>query len=230
MGDSSHMLFSQVQDERPATYAVIDIGDGEEWLTSRLFIGATMLQRMRGLECLVFVKRLAGVEFKFVAVVSVSELRWRLAQRYPWLEVASARAYSEKIAPSSPIGQFPASQPIITSPTGGMQPFVAGAVVRRFIELVQDTSGGTDPDWIDLSSGRKERASWVTATLLKDLLPAIAYEAYADELRDRPRAERTRVVLRVEAPFVALLNSERQFVRLTDRRALLEKVVERTDD
>ena len=33
--------------------------------------------------------------------------------------------------------------------------------MNRFIELVQDTSAGTGPDWVDLSRGRQERADWL---------------------------------------------------------------------
>jgi hypothetical protein len=235
LGDSGPMLFQQVQDVTPADYAVIDLGDGEEWLTSRLFIGAAMLQRMRGVECLVFVARVGSLSRRLLAVASVGRIRWALAQRYPWLEAAFACAYGEAQpgagrAHFPPIGQIPAVQPAITSFTGGIAPSRANALVNRFIELVQDTSAGTGPDWVDLSRGRQERADWVTEPLLSELLPAEAYEMWAYEERDKSRADRVRAVLRRRSPFVALVNPDRQFSRLIDRRALLEEVVVKMDD
>ena len=50
ISDSSRMMLEQVQSGTLADYATIDIGTGDEWLTSRLFIAATMLERMRGLQ------------------------------------------------------------------------------------------------------------------------------------------------------------------------------------
>ncbi len=237
VGDSTQMLFHQVQDEKPADYSVIDIGGGEEWLTTRLFIGAAMLQRMRGVESLVFIARVGSMERKLLAVSPVARVRWSLAQRYPWLEAAFARAYAEAqpaagrlFPPIGQIGLIQSSPPTITSATGGMQPSVASAIVGRFLELVQDAPTVTDSSWVDLTGDRKERAAWVTQSLLNELLPPEAYEAWTYDQRDQPRTQRTRAVLRRQARFVALVNPDRQFKRLIDRGALLEEVIGRMDD
>ena len=100
--DSSRILFQQVQYNTPADYAVIDLGEGREWLTTRLFIGAVMLRRMRGLECFVFLETAMNVDRRFVAVADARQLRWALARRYPWLEVAFARAYAETASGATP--------------------------------------------------------------------------------------------------------------------------------
>src|SRR5262245_43722653 len=67
IGDSSPRLFEAVKDATPADYALIEIGNGDEWLTSRLFIAAAMLERMRGVECLVFVERANATDRKLLA-------------------------------------------------------------------------------------------------------------------------------------------------------------------
>lgn len=233
VGDSSRSLFQQ--DATPADYALIDIGDGDEWLTSRLFIGATMLERMRGVECLVFVGRLGSIDRRIMAVAPLRRVRWALAQRYPWLEAAFALAYTEvqfHAGPANfpPIGSIQPDQSTIKSLTGGLEPWIAGDLVKRFIALVQDKSAGTGPGWVNLSNDRMERATWVSAPFLQQLLPAEAYDMWTYEDRDKSRAERTKAVLRRRAPFVALVNADRQFRRLIDRRALLEEVIARMDD
>jgi hypothetical protein len=85
---SSRTMIAQVQDSAPADYALIDVGQGGEWLMTRLFIGAVMLERMRGLRCFVFTEQSQPTDRRFVALASPSQVRWSLAQRFPWVEVA----------------------------------------------------------------------------------------------------------------------------------------------
>jgi hypothetical protein len=77
------MLFQQVQDSTPADYVEINLGRGKEWLTSRLFIGVTMLERMRGFKVVVFVECSRYTDRRFLAVKLASELRWELAPPIP---------------------------------------------------------------------------------------------------------------------------------------------------
>jgi hypothetical protein len=70
----------------------------------------------------------------------------------------------------------------------------------------------------------EERATWVTRELLAELLPSDAFRSWTDELRDAPRPKRTRAVLRRVGPFVALTEGDRTFVRLLNRKALLEGI------
>jgi hypothetical protein len=238
VGDSSHTLFQQAQDATPADYALIDIGLGDEWLTSRLFIGAAMLERMRGVECLVFVGRDGAIDRKLLAVVPLRRVRWALAQQQPWLEAAFALAYAEtqlsarapQFPPVGSIHSTPPHQSYIKSLTGGLEPWIAGQLVKRFIELLQDTSAGTGTDWVSLSHGRMEHASWVTTALLQKMLVPEAFEMWAFEDRDKTRAERAKAVVRRKGHFVALVNSDRQFLRLIDRRGLLEDIALKTDE
>jgi hypothetical protein len=47
VGDSSSALVTSLSDPTPADYAVIDLGNGDAWLTSRLFAVATIVARLR---------------------------------------------------------------------------------------------------------------------------------------------------------------------------------------
>jgi hypothetical protein len=51
-----------------------------------------------------------------------------------------------------------------------------------------------------------------------------AFDAWAPGMRDVPRTRLTRAVLRRIGPFIALLEGDREFSRLTNRQALLEEI------
>ena len=85
-------FYEQISDPSRLDYAVVDLGDGHEWLTSRLFILSIILSRMRGLRVLVFVETAAHVRRRLVGVAECDKVRWRLAMRFPWLEAAVAHA------------------------------------------------------------------------------------------------------------------------------------------
>ena len=87
-------LIRLIQDPSPAGYAVVDLGAGRQWLTSRLFIFAELLGRMRGLRSFVFL-RTDDSPRRFIGTASPPEVRWTLAADYPWLEAAFAKAYAQ---------------------------------------------------------------------------------------------------------------------------------------
>src|SRR3954451_905639 len=58
--DSAAMtMFAQLQTEEPAPHLVVDLGEGREWLSSRLLLFAALLRAMRATRTLVFVERRA---------------------------------------------------------------------------------------------------------------------------------------------------------------------------
>lgn len=250
ISDSSRTMLDQVQATEPADYSVIDIGAGDQWLTSRLFIAAAMLRRMRGIEVIVFLDSGPEADRRFVAMVGADTLRWRLARRFPALEAAFTRACAE-VQP----GAFPGTTvlphqiadqiPFVKSDTGAVEPFAARQIVGTYLkslqtpeQIVPSPVPGAPPTapegWVTLDHGGlpatprvSERATWVTRDLLRKLLPDEAFRPWAPEAIDAPRPERTRAVLRRHATFVALLDPARRFSRLVNRAALLEGVAER---
>jgi hypothetical protein len=156
ISDSFRTLLEQVQSQTPADFAEVNLGTGKDWLSSRLYIAALMLERMRAIQVIVFVERTAKSNRHIVAVVPVQELRWALARRYPWLEAAFLRAYialfrtqpnfGEKPAPTMPVGaawlpdpkSLSAISPVIVSSSGGVDPFTARSLAKNFIDSLQE--------------------------------------------------------------------------------------------
>ena len=96
VNDSTLATFmEQLRDATPMDYAVVDLGDGEQWLSTRLYILSIVLGRMRGLRAFVFVETAGDVRRRYIGVASSQDVRWALAQRYEWLERDYAQAYSQ---------------------------------------------------------------------------------------------------------------------------------------
>jgi hypothetical protein len=241
ISDSTRTMLEQVQSTTPADFATIGLGAGDAWLTSRLYIAAVMMERMRGAQVFVFVERTPSTERRLVAVASVRQVRWALARRYPWLEAAYLRAslfvFPLEIPPGAQALPAEASwlpnprtlilnPSIVTSDTGGLEPYRARQIVGNFVELLQSPSlsPANKDEWVELRSRTFERGKYVTRELLASLLPQTAFGAWSYALRDCSRAERTRAVLRRPTDFVAMVEGDREFERLTNRRALLEDI------
>jgi hypothetical protein len=226
INDSSQTMLEQVEMRTPADFAMIQLGDGDEWLTSRLYIAALMLERMRNVRALVFVERREHTAHRFVAIVTPHQLRWALARKYPWLETARLRAagpvFSANIDPKLLSGQS-----VITSDSGAIEPEQARQLTRSFIQSLQKPTPkkeGRAEEWVNFERGVSERASWVTHELLESLVPPSASDAWVKEQNDAGREVQTRAVLRRSTDFVALVDDERKFLRLVNRKALLEEL------
>jgi hypothetical protein len=62
--------------------------DGEEWLTSRLYLFSYMLSRLKGVRAVVFLATRNNTAGSFLAVAPVNALIHGLAAKEPWLRVA----------------------------------------------------------------------------------------------------------------------------------------------
>lgn len=220
VGDSSAALVTQIGSSERADYCPIYLGSGDEWLTSRLYLAMVGMARMRGVKAFVFLEQSAEGDRRFVAIADVEYLRWVFAQRWPWLEVAYVKAYRE-VLPQDP-GQWLPN--FILSDTGAMESYTAQALAQNFIQSLKRSPPSPTPDreWIVLGPNEEERAEWVTAALLRELLPPEAFLAKVRASDDQPRSKRARAVLRRSSPFVALVDERDQFQSLIDRAAYLD--------
>lgn len=222
INDSSRTMLDQVELTQPADYAVIDLGMGNEWLTSRLYVAAIMLKRMRGVRAFVFIGEEGGVKRRVLAVASADELRWLLAKRFPALELAWQIALA---------GQFPpmrySTSPFITSASGAFDPMIARMITSNFIGILQQgpLKSPNASDWTVFDKPRGERGVWVTQELLQQLLPSCAFSAWAPAFRDASPGKLARAVLRRSGDVIALVNDDRSFDFAVSRRTLLEEAV-----
>lgn len=86
--DSSQTLFNLIKSGERADSATIDLGTGRRWLTSRLYIFATLLPELLGVRCLVFLETRNRLARSFVGLAEPQAVRAALARRQGWLEGA----------------------------------------------------------------------------------------------------------------------------------------------
>ena len=149
--------------------------------------------------------------------------------RYPWLEEAVARALADSF--SKPPFQQLKKKASRHSPTGfpllhRPNPSKVSSFVRQFVQNLQRT---TDPpenerlSYLEIGIAPKtwERAHWLDGERLDRDLTGVLEYAWVDESLDSPRNLVSEAVVRRNASFVALVDSDRRFVGLVDRYALL---------
>jgi hypothetical protein len=243
--DSMSMpLFEQLSAATDAEYAVIDLGTGDQWLSSRLFAFAVLLERMTGVRCFVFTETKSDVVGRFVGIASPDEIRWALARCYPWLESAFAFQYAyicgSNMDPipdlSKPISQWPVKDRgfrLNLSPTGGLEPTDARNLVQWYVRMIQADSlplNANEKEWISGKDERGEikceRASPLNAGwLYHNLNQAMVRNTSLIDSPTMTRSERIENILRLEGKFAALLGHDGQFRYLIDRGTLIDTAV-----
>lgn len=212
----------------PSEYALIDLGEGNQWITSRLFIFAVILQRMKALKCIVFARALPSGGRRFIGCASPDNVRWSLAANQPWLEAAFALAYSQAVVGAAPV--IPPVVAPVTRVDGSIEPLVAQQIVSTFIASLKDYSSPAivkqDPlNWISLKSGT-EHATWLTEIEVRRLLGSYlwrdAVKARTDDSPEQKRLE-VKAVVHKSDPYVAILKDD-QYKSLVNRIALLSEI------
>jgi hypothetical protein len=226
---SSHGLFQQLLGSIKADYAVVDLGKGQEWLTTRLFMFSLLLGMMGGIRALVFLESSNGTRRKFLGIAAPLDVQKALAGRYPWLEEAwlkaSAAVYSDKTSEADGPACSYDGEPLFC---GAGQEMVAD-FVQQFIRLVQSSTDppareneayvtvGTEPEtW--------ERAQWVDGERLERDLGGCLEFSWCQDSPDKSRKAIANAVMRRSSPLVALVDSDRRFLGLVDRVAVLDTV------
>jgi hypothetical protein len=231
--DSLGSLLKQTGSDESLDYMIVDLENGRKWLTSRLFILALMLERMRGLRRLVFLGTQCNVPRSFVGIALPGEVRWALARKYPWLEEHFIEAQDDS-----------KEQLRIQSKQGALRPSIAATLVSTFLSCIKDRENDKDhrPDpareWEFLEKEQEsksywEHANWIDEARLEsdlgDALHTSEEVCYEDSL-DTSQVRRVQALLRRKGSFfVALVDRKGVFKSLIDREVLLEQVAERVE-
>ena len=189
INDSTAGTFvSQLNQPTTGESAELDLGEGNEWLTSRLYIMAILFARMKGVRAFVFLEKSGGARKRFACWAEAEKIRWALAKRYEWLERACAEAYAQIVGQRQ---AFVVDNCGALGSNWGPNPNVAIQLLRDYLQRIQSPPQPVTgaEEWINLGStpGTQEHAAWLDSALLEDLLGADCHRSKvrASELRDK---------------------------------------------
>jgi len=222
-------FYEQIGSRVPLEFAVVDLEEGREWLTSRLYILSVILKRMRSMQAVVFVDTAKDVRGHFVGMCASDIVRWRLARAYPKLEVALAagesRAWSQLAGMGGPL-QAPA--PIDNDQGRFADSNNAAELLRGFLAAIQAPAPPpNDPGpWEQLPQGIVERAQWLDAPLTEKLLAgALDVEAMPfDAFQLADRSTRARVVVEHRGSWLPLVRADGRFHGMIDRTRVVQSL------
>jgi hypothetical protein len=211
--DSSAHIFAQLQGESPADYVVIDLGDGSEWLSSRLFIVASLFEQTRGVRCMVFTDGTGENAGRFIGTASLHAVRSLLSRKYPWYEVALAKAFTATFGEPATLN------------SGTQLTSSAANIAQTFIRALQAKPAQAADGWLLIDNAPEvwERAEWLTQPKLRELLGKNLNDSLVKDVRSLQRQQQARSVLACSGQFVGGLSSGK-FYELFDRFDLLEKL------
>lgn len=222
---ASHSLFSQLTQQDQADYVVIDLGTGNQWLTSRLFIFAVVLGRVRGVKVLTFVATREGVGRRYIGAAEPQKVHLSLAHQYPWLEAALAAA-------CQPYDPHQDSNPFAFLAPDPVEMWQVQSVVGGYVDQIQQMYiPNSTEQWESLDvppSQIWERTTWVTIEHVEEIFRSILMRGYVVSSPDRPRREVVEATLRSRDKFVAILDEDRRLVDLIDRSELVDRFVRET--
>jgi hypothetical protein len=210
-------LFNQIQHGEQHDYIVIDLGSesSPRWLTSRLYLLALLITLLNRPMCLVFVETAGGMRKRFVGLASPDQVRWALARRYGWLELAKAEAF--KVLNNFPFDEAP---PLLSDDQLNM-------IVQLFLSNVRLLPAGIlpgDPEWVDLGRGMSEHAKWLDGGRVERLLGNDLSGSCVVLLPNKTVNGLADAVLGQSGRFVAVVDLDRTFRGLVDRSSVLESL------
>jgi hypothetical protein len=236
-GDSTQELTYAINDEQPADYAKIDLGTGTSWLTSRLYLLATLGPTMRRMRAIVFEAKPPSSDTsyaapsKFVGIVEARDLADALAFQYPWLKVALVKAYGAKFRNLVP-HEMKESE-LIISEHGRLSAFDSQEFVQQFKKALQ-TPQSTGPknwtpetedagNWTPLGTF-SERATWVSEMNLRALLGDRLSTVAAVKSLSASDEDMARQFLRGNGRLVTVVNIQSELLSVMNRGGLLNRV------
>jgi hypothetical protein len=215
-------LIASLQDTTPADYAVVDLGTGSEWITSRLYLVATLVARMRGLRVILFVGGEGNLS-TLIGWAEVERVRWALAAHFPWYEVALADAYHATV--------FPMTAATVARPNlsfdqrGRYEPWRAGNIAQAYRTALQVRGGPApiDASWIELGPNVWERAEWLNVQSIRAILGGALCSSPVIQDGDLPNEQLARRLLRASGQFVPIVDTRGTLLRLVNRATLVDR-------
>ena len=223
----SDTLFTELLSTQISDFAIVDLGKGKEWLTSRLYVFSLVLGEIKNLKAFVFLESIGGHRRRFLGTATPASVRRKLAVTYPWFEEAFISALSKVY--TSPVEQVGVSKYTNEAAifSGAVQ-WKVTQFVRQLVENLQRTTTPPDDEmhsYLEIGTEPQtwERAYWIDGERLERDLAGILNYSWCEDSPDIPRKTLIESIIRRPGPFVAKVDEDRRFLSLVDKNALLER-------
>jgi hypothetical protein len=235
----SYTLFEQIGRGTQTDVAVMDLGAGHEWLTSRLYLFAMLLERLRGVRCLVFVRTRENRHRQVIGVAAPNHVRDALAAEEPWLESTYLAAWNAVCGATARTADVPISSAHwddLVLQSARLDAGTARSVAQNFIRLIQtSTKPRTNQhEWQEFvvtdppNNARMvwEHTRWIDPADPPGSLGQVIDErsVMATDPTDAP-ADQKKTVLLQEGEFTTLVEKDGTLRGVVDRPAMLDQAV-----
>lgn len=230
INDSTHRMFvEQLRVPSGADFAEVNLGEGKEWLTSRLYIMAILFARMKGVRAFVFLETAQGVRRRYVGWATVEAVRWTLARRYPWLETAYADSYSQITGIEQGVVVSGQGRLGFSHAPDDVSPAIS--LLRGYLTRVQQSPypplPGEEEEWVSIAPDpvTYEHARWVSSEHLEELLGDLLNTSVIrqSQLHSLEGLDQLRLVTAATGEFIALTTDDGRFQELLERCEILEQ-------
>jgi hypothetical protein len=222
-------FLAQLKAGGTADYAIVNLGTGREWLSSRLFIMAIIFERIKGVKAIVFLENTSDSRKTFIGWATPHHIRWALAQHFHWLETAFSEAYFNTITMSR-IVSSDGRLGFLFDPAN---PSPGISLLQKYLQKIQSPPeippiAEEENEWVTLSTSDqiKEHALWLNATILEDLLGDVLNTENVNSESDISTLEhQIKQNIKIPHPFIAVLKENGRFNYLVKRDKLLEQIL-----
>jgi hypothetical protein len=208
-------------------YAIIDLGEGERWLTSRLYIFAAMLRWALAVNEFAFVETAGGIRRRFVGKAPTSSICLILGDRFQWLPQAFSWATG-----ATPLGTYS----VFPGQTGPRQlpgePGQSQAIqlIETYLTQLQLPAPpvGDEREWVALGPATAvstyEHARWLTPSFVESLLgQELDSESITVTLKTSGN-DLAKQAIAAHGQYVACVDEDRRLKNLLDRYKVAEAV------
>jgi hypothetical protein len=235
---------AQLLDRTPAQYAIVDLGSGAEWLSSRLYIMSILLARLRSVDAFVFLETRGDQPGCLVGWAHVDDVRWQLAKASPRFEQAFVRApndleqQSHQVVVRGGVLSTTVNGPYAPGPPPQQEEVEEEAPVdllTAYLNHLQRPVApqGEESQWqpLDPAGGAPapamvEHGQWLVGASIRAMLGDHLQRSSVreNELLAKPDADQVRLIASHRGRYVALTHDDGRFARLIDREKLLEQL------
>jgi hypothetical protein len=218
-------LLRRIKEVDPLYYLLVDIGSGQRWLISRLFLFSFVLWRIGAVRCVVFVETKLNHTRQLLGITKPESVCAILGQKYPWFQIVLNEVWA----------QLPERVPANTIELSRNS---AEQLVQQFLDhpRIRKNEPPSYPadvidEWEELHPEPMpiywEHSKWLSRRHVDEDVRQVFFDGEEAKLLDSPEdptSRRNLGLLRRQVPFVALVNSKGEMKYLVDREAFLRRV------